>query len=89
MFQGNNVWDEKNEVAMFQELSSGPASMQAGRAVDLHGLLPGHTIQQADARQAYTQSLLGGVKTYVRLPREAWPQKWIDDNMKDPICPLH
>ena len=63
VFQGNNVRDENWEVAMFQELSSSPASMQAGRAVDMYGLLHGHHIEQADAVQAYTQSLLGGTKT--------------------------
>eukprot|EP00959_Pyramimonas_sp_CCMP1952_P317739 6649993-Pyramimonas_sp.AAC.1 len=37
------------------------------------GFCPGHDMQQADARQTYTQSLVGGTPTWVILPREAWP----------------
>eukprot|EP00959_Pyramimonas_sp_CCMP1952_P370315 7755655-Pyramimonas_sp.AAC.1 len=34
--------------------------MQASKAADTYGRLEGHSIEQADARQAYTQSKLGG-----------------------------
>ena len=60
VFQGNQVRDENWEAAMFQELSSCPATMEASKSADCYGLLPGHAIQQADAEQAYTQSKLGG-----------------------------
>ena len=63
-------------VALFQELSSSPATMQASKAADTYGLFPGHETQQADARQACTQSVLGGTPTWVRLPREALPASW-------------
>ena len=86
VFQGDNVRDENWEVAMFQELSSCPATMEAGKACDLYGCLRGHDIQQCDAEQAYTQSKLGGTPTWVRLPKEQWPESW--KGMHDPVCPL-
>jgi len=73
---------------MFQDLSSSPAAMEASKAADLYGILEGHKCEQADAEQAYTQSVLGGIKTWVRLPREQWPQAWIDAGYHDPVCPL-
>ena len=60
--------------------------MQASKAADTYGLFEGHDIQQADARQAFTQSKLGGTPTWVRLPKEAWPESW--RGMIDPVCPL-
>ena len=71
---------------MFQELSSCPATMEAAKAADCYGLLEGHVVEQADAEQAYTQSKLGGTPTWIRIPRERWPQAWA--NMRDPVCPL-
>ena len=59
VFQGNRVKDEYSETALFKELRSSPASMEASKAVDAYGLLPGHLIQQADDQQAYTQAMLG------------------------------
>ena len=83
VFQGNRVKYEHSETALFNELGSAPASMEASTAVDAFGLLPGHKIEQADAQQAYTQSWLGSkmpgskvdpcqvtVSTRVRLPPE-------------------
>ena len=86
VFQGNNVRDQNWEVAMFQDLSSCPATMEAGKACDFYGSLAGHVIQQSDAEQAYTQSRLGGDPTWVRLPKEQWPESW--KGMRDPVCPL-
>ena len=40
------------------------------------GFLPGNSIEQSDAEQAYTQSLLGGTETWVTLPRDRWPKSW-------------
>ena len=86
VFMGNNVKDENWNVALFQELSSSPATMEAAKAADCYGLFPGHEVEQADAEQAYTQALLGGTPTWVTLPPEAWPPAW--KGMKGPICPL-
>ena len=77
VFQGNHVKDENFEVAMFQELSSCPATMEASKCADFYGLMKGNKIEQADAEQAYTQSELGGTPTWVRLPREQWPEVWV------------
>eukprot|EP00959_Pyramimonas_sp_CCMP1952_P207323 4336883-Pyramimonas_sp.AAC.1 len=57
--------------------------MQASKAADTCGLFEGHDIQQADARQAYTQSKLGGAPTWARFPKEAWPEIW--GGMIDPV----
>ena len=88
VFQGNKVFDQNWDVAMFNEMSSCPATMQAAKAADAYGLLPGHMVQQADAEQAYTQSFLGGTPTWVRLPKDHWPAKWRDQGWKDPVVPL-
>ena len=86
VFQGNNVKDENWDVAMFHELSSAPATMQAAKAADAYGLLAGHAIECADGEQAYIQSKLGGTPTMIRLPKERWPAEW--SHMSDPVCPL-
>ena len=88
VFQGDQVKDENWDSAIFAELGSSPASMQAGKAVDAYGLLHGHSVQQADAEQAYIQSVLGGTPTWVRLPRERWPASWVKQGFRDPVCPL-
>ena len=88
VFQGNNVWGSNFDYAIFQELSSNPATMDAANAADLVSLFPGNSAMQADATQAYTQSELGGVRTWVRLPKNRWPKKWHEDKMVDPVCPL-
>ena len=88
VFQGNDVKDENWDVAIFNELGSAPATMQAGKAVDAYGLLAGNSVQQCDAEQAYIQSELGGVPTWVRLPKERWPPAWIKQGLRDPVVPL-
>ena len=42
MFQGNNVKDEAADVALFAELGSSPANMEAGKALDAYGSMPGN-----------------------------------------------
>ena len=85
---GNNVKDQNWEAAMFQEMSSCPATMEAAKAADCYGLMPGHDVMQADADMAYTQALLGGTPCWVRLPKEQWPQEWHDKGFINPVCPL-
>ena len=41
--------------------------MEAGKACDAFGLLPGHEIECADGESAYTQAKLGGPPAWVRL----------------------
>ena len=70
VFRGNDVRDESHYLATFQDLGSAPAGMSSGKFLDFLGLLPGWKLMQADAVRAYTQALLKGVPTYVRIPRE-------------------
>eukprot|EP00959_Pyramimonas_sp_CCMP1952_P236265 4937729-Pyramimonas_sp.AAC.1 len=62
------------------------ATIQASSAADDFGLFPGHDTHQADARQACTQSALGGAPAWIRLPWEARPESWA--GMCDPVRPL-
>ncbi len=70
VFQGNHVWDENHEHALFAELSSAPASMENRKTADAYGLFPGHACEQADGESAYAQSVLKGEATWGRLPCE-------------------
>ena len=58
VFQGNQVVTQNWEVALFQDLGSSPATMEAGKYVDAYGCAPGHSCEQADAEQAYVQAAL-------------------------------
>ncbi len=60
--------------------------MEAARCADAYGMCPGNDVEQCDAEQAYTQALLQGTTTWVRLPRDQWPKHW--RGMRDPVCPL-
>ena len=87
VYQGNAVKDENADVALFNELSSSPAHIGAARFALVYGALKGHLTQSRDAKQAYTQALLGKevvvddngqrvtlpVQTWVRLPPEIAP----------------
>ena len=73
-------------MATFQDMGSAPASMASGKFSDSLGLLPEWKLTQADAVRAYTQALLKGTETWVRLPRDQWPKHW--HSMKDPVCRL-
>ena len=53
VYQGNRVFDEYSEAALFNQLGSSPATLEGSKAVDAFGRFPGHTTQQADADQAY------------------------------------
>ena len=70
VFQGNNVVDQHWETALFQDLGSSPASMDASKAADCYGSFSGHDCQQCDAEQAYIQADLEGEETWVCLPPE-------------------
>ena len=76
VFQGNNVRDENSDVALFSELGSSPATMEAGKSVDAYGSQPGFTVQQNDGVQAYTQATMRGVDTWVEIPNDRWPKEW-------------
>eukprot|EP00959_Pyramimonas_sp_CCMP1952_P311907 6527842-Pyramimonas_sp.AAC.1 len=42
VFDGSSVRDQNEDVALFQELSSSPTTMQASKAADTYGLFEGH-----------------------------------------------
>ena len=50
---------------MFQDLGSAPATMEASKAADFCGCVPGNEIQVADADQAYVQAPMKGTPTWV------------------------
>ena len=74
--QGNNVRTQDFESAISQDLGSSPASVEASKNIDCYGCFPGHSIQQADAEQAYVQAKHTGTETWVAIPEEAWPSDW-------------
>lgn len=75
-FQGINVFDGNSDYAIFAEVSSSPASMEAAKILDAYGSQAGFAKEQADARQACTQAIFTGVPTYLHLPRNRWPKHW-------------
>ncbi len=62
--------------AIFAEMSSSPASMEAAKILDAQGSQACHSKKQADARQAYTRAIFTGIPTLLRLPRNRWPKDW-------------
>ena len=86
VFQGNNVHDQENNMAVFNDLQSSACLMVAGKFMDVIGAQPGNTIQQSDAQQAYTQAILGGDETWIFLPRDQWPKTW--SKFRNPVCRL-
>ena len=87
VFQGNNVKDESSETALFAELGSSPANMEAAKALDCYGSAPGNRISQGDGKQAYTQTTLKGPETWIRIPRNRWPKEGVG-KYKDPVIRL-
>ena len=88
VFQGNGVINQSWEVAIFQDLGSSPACMEAGKAADCYGCFPDNSCQQADAEQAYIQADLQGATTWVSLPPEAWPPEWQNQGWVRPVVIL-
>ena len=81
------MFDENSDYAIFSEMSSSPASMEAAKILDAFGSQPGYSKEQADARQAYTQAAFTGVPTWLRLPKDRWPKGW-KGKYNDPLVPM-
>ena len=82
-YRGDAAKTAKGNVALYQTMSASPASITAANAIIAYGLLKGHKISSADAIKAYLQSVLNSLaETWVRLPREVWPETWFDSNGK-------
>ena len=80
--------DEEGALAVFQELSAHPTTIQDANANVAYGTLPGHDTEAADAVRAYIQSLLKSkYKTWARIPPELWPKEWKGKYQK-PMCLL-
>ena len=88
VFQGNRVINQNWEAAMFQDMGSSPATMDASRAADCWGCCPNHDIEMADAEQAYVQAPLRGTETWVALPDDQIPAEWWKLGFKRPVCRL-
>ena len=86
VFQGNNVKDQNWDVALFNEMSSQPATMEASRIADIYGCFDGNTVQGRDVDQAYLQADMEGPPVYISLPREIWSEKM--KTMRDPVVRL-
>ena len=86
VFQGNRVTNQNWEAAIFQDMGSSPSTMEASKAADFYGLIPGHAVEIADAVQAYIQAELSGTPCWICLPPEARPKSW--DRFKKPVVPL-
>ena len=56
VFQGNQVYGQNHNYAIFQDLGSFLATLQVAKALDFFGCLPNHVIDVADAEQAYISS---------------------------------
>ena len=79
VFLGDRVRDQHGAAAVFEELASSPAGMEASKFVDAYGLIGGHVCQQADAEQAYTQALLESkYETWMRVPAKDRKPEWGD-----------
>lgn len=77
VFRGDDVRDEHNQLALFRELKSIPATIATVNLILWYGLRPNHVVQIADAKKAYLQApIRSDVPTYVILPREAWLPHW-------------
>ena len=76
MFQGNRATSQHWEAAIFQDLGSCLATMEASKAADFYGLAPGFAVEIAGAVQAYIQAELSGTPCWVCLPPEARPDSW-------------
>ena len=68
VFQGNRVVDQNYEAAIFQDLGSTPATIEASRVADAFGAQDGWATEVADAEQAYVQADMKGTSTWVCLP---------------------
>ena len=89
VFLGDRVKDAQGNHAIFEELSSSPAAMSAGKLADAYGSMPGHIIETADGEQAYPQARMSSsTKTWIRLPYHRWPQSWKDAKLWDPVVEM-
>ena len=95
VYRGDITKDHTGALAVFAELSANPTSLISARCNMAYGCLPGHSISQADAIQAYIQSYLKGsdakgnpIETWISLPPELQPESWKSLPFRDPVVKL-
>ena len=92
VFLGDQVRDHNGESAVFEELQSAPAAMEAGRICDMYGCVSGNTLTTSDGVQAYVQAKLQGPPTWVEIPKIHWPPSWFykdgQPKFRRPVVPL-
>ena len=92
VFLGDQVRDHNGDAAIFEELQSAPAAMEAGRICDMYGCIQGNCLSTADGVQAYVQAKLQGPPTWVEIPRLHWPVTWFhrdgSPKYRRPVVPL-
>jgi len=87
-FRGDKIRDQDGAPAVFQELSSSPAAIQAANANIAYGLIPGHKSTVSDALSAFTQAYLKTLTpTWVTIPKTLWPDHW-HGKFHRPMCLL-
>ena len=86
VFQGNRVVSQNWQRAIFEDLGNAPATMDASRAADCFGCAPGHTIEMADAEQAYIQVELKGTPCWICVPPDQRPAAWV--RLRRLVCRL-
>ena len=88
-FRGDSVKDQDGAAAVFQELTASPTTVQSANSNIAYGCLEGNETQQADAVRAYVQALLKSKHaTWVRIPKELWPEEWHKRGLRRPMCLL-
>ena len=85
VFAGDRVKDQNGAAALFEELASSPAGMEASKFCDVYGLLPGHVLETADAEQAYIQANMVGTETWITIPEHRRPASWGGKKMVLPL----
>ena len=75
---------------VFSEQGTSASRMAAAKFLDAISRFDGNDGEESDAMGAYTQSELKGPevpKTWVRLPKHQWPNKW-QGKFNDPVVEL-
>ena len=88
VFGGDDVRTQNREVAVFQDMASQPATMEASCTSDAYGTMAGNATEQADAEQAYAEAMFLGTPTFLRLPKHQWPEAWRQKGYIDPVVPM-
>ena len=84
VFQGSNIRTKTGATAayLFEEVSNAPASFASARLALGIAVLKKQRATLRDAESAYLQALMdtpGRAPTFVKLPREWWPDAWFFD----------